>query len=341
MTTATYTALTAEQRKFYEMNMLKRAVPPFVHLYFGQEGSVFPVTSLPENKGHQVQWNKLASLTATTTALTEGSVPDPEDISITSVTGTVSEYGAYVKYTRTLAQFGIHKVAAEASDALGEQAGDSLDLITRAALVAETSNVQFANSRADTDSITATDYLTFTEIMKAVTTLKSNKAQGPMNGKFVCLLHPNAVYDLFSDTTFQSVLNYSQDRGANNPWSQGYIGEAFGVVFYETPNAYHADNAAGTPVDVYSTIILGKGAYGVGGLAAYMPKIVKEQNGNAAQNHTFEKVSPIKLIHKPFGSAGSADPFDSFATIAWYTTFVPKVLDANFYVRIEHATRLG
>jgi N4-gp56 family major capsid protein len=332
--TATYAVLDVEQRVFYELNMLERAVPNFLHLWFGMEGSVFPVTILPENKGHQIQWNKLSAFTAVTTALTEGVTPDPQDITITSTTGTVAEYGAYVRYTRSLAQMGIHKVAAEASDALGEQAGDSLDLITRAAVIAS-GTAQYANGRAAEADLVGGDNLTFTEIMQAVTTLKAAKAAPVMGAKYCALLHPNSVYDMYVDPVFQAVLSYAQERGAGNPFIRGYIGEAFGVEFYETPNGYSVTNGT---VTVYYTHVLGRGAFGIGGLGAYMPQVIREQKEKS--NHTYETVRPLRLIDKPFGSTGTADPFDRLASIAWFTTFVAKVLDANFYVRILHDINL-
>lgn len=89
----TYGALTTEQRVFYELNLLKRAIPNFLHIWFGLEGSVWPVSTLPLNSGHQIQWNKLAGFTAVTTPLTEGITPEPQDITVTTVTGTVREYG--------------------------------------------------------------------------------------------------------------------------------------------------------------------------------------------------------------------------------------------------------
>jgi N4-gp56 family major capsid protein len=332
--TATYGTLTTEQRLFYEMELLQRAIPKFLHLWFGLEGSVWPVTTLPTNQGHQIQWNKLAAFSAVTTPLTEGVTPEPLDITVSTVTGTVREYGAYIRYTKNLAEYGIHKVAAEASEALGEQAGDSLDKIIRAVLVAETGNVQYANGRASTATIVAGDYLTFTEIMKGVTTLKTNNARPPMGEKFPAIIHPKSVYDLYSDAVFQAVLSYAKDRGDSNPYFTGYLGTAFGVDFYESSNAY---NVAST-VQVYSTMILGKGGFGVGGLAAYMPQVIREeQNGTG---HTFETVQPLRLIDKPFGATGVADPFDRFASMAWYTTFVTVVLDSNFFVRIEHDTAL-
>jgi N4-gp56 family major capsid protein len=171
--------------------------------------------------------------------------------------------------------------------------------------------------------------------MKAVTTLKTNKAVGPMNGRFVALIHPKTAYDLFSDPVFQAVLSYARERGDNNPFITGFIGTAFGIDFFETPNGYSAANSQ--PIDVFSSMIFGKGSFGIGGLAAFMPAMMKETEQS---NHTFDQVRPLRLIDKPFGSTGVADPFDRLASIAWYTTYVTKVLDATFYVRVEHDVAL-
>jgi hypothetical protein len=93
MAQVSYDGLSAEQRLMYEKVMLARAVPPFTHLFFGQQG-IHPQTTLPLHEGHQIQWRKLAALTAVTTALADGITPEAEDITITSTTGTVFEYGA-------------------------------------------------------------------------------------------------------------------------------------------------------------------------------------------------------------------------------------------------------
>ena len=46
-----------------------------------------------EHKGHQVQFRKMAAFSAVTTALDEGVTPESQNISITSTTATVYEYG--------------------------------------------------------------------------------------------------------------------------------------------------------------------------------------------------------------------------------------------------------
>lgn len=336
MATTTYDALSAEQRTFYELEMLPRAVPPFSFLHHGQTG-ISPVTQIPENKGDIINWRLLAPFTVVSSALTEGVTPNEHDISISSITAEVEEYGAFVRYTRKLAAMGIDKVAAEAGDALGEQAGDSLDQLVRDVVIAGTT-VQYASTASSRATVAAAMKLTAAELLEALATLKTNKAQPSSGGKYVVLLHPYAEYDLYQDSVMQNVLYYSKERGESNPWTTGFIGEAFGMEFWSTPNAKIWVDAGATNADVLATLVVGKGAFGIGGLGAYMPQAVK---GLREGNNTFAQVRPLRLIQKPFGSAGSEDPLEQRATIAWYTTFVSKILTQNFMVRIEHAATLS
>jgi len=162
--------ISVEGRTFYELKLLRVATPNFLHIWFGQQGAIFPVTILPENTGSVIQWNKPSAFTAVTTALTENVTPAGEDLTIATTEATVDAYGAYLKYTRKMAEFGIHRVAAIATDLLGRQAGDSLDLITRAVLVAG-GTAQFVNGRANRAALVAGDYISAAEVMEAVATL--------------------------------------------------------------------------------------------------------------------------------------------------------------------------
>jgi N4-gp56 family major capsid protein len=335
---ARYSTLTAEQRTFYEMEMLMRAVGAFTHLSMAQMG-IAPATQVPENSGDTINWRRMSSLAAVTTPLTEGITPEPHDISITSVTATVQEYGAYVYYTRKLALMGIDRVAAEAADALGEQAGDSLDQLVRDVIVAGTT-VQYAGTATQRSAVS--EKLTAAEILEAVATLKANKALPVADGKYYVIIHPYTEYDIMSDSTFKDLFYYVKERGDENPLVTGYIGDALGCRFFVSPNAkYWVDAGAGNK-DVYATMVIGKGAFGIGGLAGYMPAAVRELTTNSAESaNTGAKVRPLRLIQKDFGSAGTSDPLNQRATIAWYTTFTTARLLEWAMVRIEHTTTLG
>lgn len=91
--TATIGVLTNEDKTLYELAMLPRAIPPYSYLWVGQQAWNVNI-NLPENDGSTVQWNKLNALTVVSDALTEGITPEGLDVSITSDTGTVSEYGS-------------------------------------------------------------------------------------------------------------------------------------------------------------------------------------------------------------------------------------------------------
>jgi len=68
-------------------------------------------------------------------------------------------------------------------------------------------------------------------------------------------------------------------------------------------------------IDVHATMILAADFYGITRIS-----------GEAMKN-----------IIKPLGSAGTADPLDQRSTSGWKATFVAKILNENFAVRIEHA----
>jgi N4-gp56 family major capsid protein len=104
--TQTLGQMTVENKTFYELKMLKVATGPFLHSWFAQEGGVFPVFSLPENEGDVIQWSKPAALSNVTDPLTEAVTPEPLDMTITVLSTTVYEYGAYIRYSRKLSQMG-------------------------------------------------------------------------------------------------------------------------------------------------------------------------------------------------------------------------------------------
>jgi len=334
----TYGALTYEQRSFYESVMLQRAKPALTYFALAQKGYSVAV---PEHQGMTIDWRLMAALPVVTDSLTEGQVPDPHDVSISQVTATVAAYGAYVRYTREAAMAGIDNLAAATSEALGEQSGDSLDQLTRDVLVAG-SVVQYASSATQRDQVTAAMDMTAAEIWEAVTTLKVAKAQPLEDGLFVGIVHPYTVYDMFTDSTIQNLMFYSKDRGERNPLTRGYIGDCLGVRWYETANAKVWASAGSGSANVYGTLILGKNAFGIGGLAGFMPGNVPTPSSQVQGDaNTLKEVRPLRLISKDFGSAGADDPLEQKASLAWYTTYVTKILRNPFMVRIEHGCTKG
>lgn len=304
-TTATAT-LAPTIQTYYDKKLLERLLPNFIHFQLGQKRPI------PRNGGKTIDFRKFASLAAATTPLTEGVTPTGSSITITNITATVAQYGNYVEVSDVLDMVAIDPVLDEMADVLGEQAADTLDQITRDAIVTQGTNIQYAAGRVSNATITSADKLTVTEIRKAIRTLKNNKAKPLADGTYVAIVAPNSTFDLQSDPDW---VNASEYAGSTQIFN-GETGKLYGVRFIETPNAKVFTGAGASSVDVYSTIVVGRDAFGV----------IDVAGSGAVQN-----------IIKPHGSAGTADPLNQRATTGWKAMFTVKVLHQEAMVQIRHA----
>ena len=307
----TTSGLSPSMQSYYDRKMLEHAKTQFVFANYAQNRSI------PKNNGKTVQFRRWTLFTAdpTTQTLTEGTTPTAQNLAMSAITATVKQYGAYVEVSDLLDLTAIDNVISDSSELLGEQLGNVLDMIVRDAMSA-TTNIQYAGGKTTDNDITATQKLTVEEIRKAVRTLKKNKARKftRKGGKphYICIVDPDAVYDLQSDSLWQDVSKYSNAEQIYD----GELGKMFGVVFIETTNAKIVENAASPKYGVHQTFVFGADSYGVVDVA-----------GQGA----------IKAIVKPHGSSGTADPLDQRATVgAKVTAFAACVLNSDWLVSIHH-----
>ena len=231
-TTNTAATTTYVNKTFYDKTLLENAKARLVYQQFGQKRPI------PRNSGKTVEFRKWTLFTpsSTTQALTEGVTPSSQALGQTKVEATVSQYGAFVEISDMLEMTAFDPVINDSGELLGEQLGVVVDNVTRDAMIADASD-QFANDSTSAKAVAGTSYLTVAEIRKAVRTLKKNKARMFTGGKkphFICIVDPDAVYDLQSDALWQDVSKYSN---AEQLYS-GEIGRLFGVVFVETSEGY-------------------------------------------------------------------------------------------------------
>lgn len=214
---------------YYDRKLIKNAKPRLVHQRFGQKRQV------PKNGGKSVNFRKFEIFPAATTPISEGVTPDGRALDITSVTADLKQYGDYVAGSDLLDLTAIDQVLDETFELLGDQAGLTLDHITRD-IIHQGSSVQYANSKAMRSQLTSEDVLTSDEIKKAVRTLKRNKAKPFIrNGRpyYVAIIDQDSAYDLMCDEQWQKVAEYQNAEKIED----GEIGKLFGVVFIETPEA--------------------------------------------------------------------------------------------------------
>ena len=292
-TTGTGT-LSDEMKVYYSDYLIDNAVPKLVHDQFGQKHPI------PKNGGKTIEFRKYSPLPKLLTPLTEGVTPDGQSLTVTTLEATVAQYGGYITLSDVLLLTAIDNNMVQATKLLGNQAGATLDTITREVLNGGT-NVVYAGGVASRSALTEESKLTVDDIKKAVRALKNQNAE-KIDNAFVGIIHPDVAYDLTNDPTWQAVKDYDP-----KDWYEGEIGKIAGVRFVETTEAKIFDGG------VYSTLILGENAYGV-----------TEVEGGGLQH-----------IVKQLGSAGTSDALDQRATVGWKATKVAERLVEQFMVRVE------
>lgn len=298
-------SLSAEMKTFYDKNLLRYTKPHLVHDQFGQ------TRNIPKNGGKRIEFRRFEQLPKALTPLTEGVTPEGQTMTVTKQEAEVKQYGGFVSLSDQISMTAIDNVVVEATTAIGNQAGSTLDTISREALNAGT-NVQYAEGQVSSRAeLTADMKLTVKAIKMAVRALKvQNTAK--INGHYVAIIHPDCSYDITDDPRFIEVVKYKNPERI----FEGEIGTLEGVRFVETTEAKKFTNAGKDGIDVYSTLLLGENAYAT----------TKIEGGG------------LETIVKPLGSGGTADPLNQRSTVGWKAMKVTEILSQQYMIRIETAS---
>lgn len=315
-----YTAaedLTPEMKTFYDKALIRMAEPMLVHDQFGQKRPI------PAGNGKTIEFRKFASLPKISEALTEGITPDGQKYSVSAITATVAQYGAYIATTDMLNLTAFDNTMAEITKMLASQAARTSDTLTRDVLCAGT-NVMWSDAdNGGNDARTklqAEDVLTVGDIKKARRLLQRNNAP-TISGCYVAIIHPDTEYDLMQDSEWQEASKYAGSTQIFN----GEIGKLYNVRFVVSTEAKIWKDSTCPVISgsdyrpVYATLVLGENAFGVTSI----------NNGG------------IQTIVKQLGSGGTADPLDQRSTVGWKLNKVAKILVPEYLVRIEHVTSFG
>ena len=310
--------LTAEMKTFYEKVLLENAKPNLVHQQFGKK------VPIPRNSGKTVEFRKYKTLPKALTPLTEGVTPQGDKLSVSTVVATCEQYGNYVMMTDQLDLYAIDNNMAEATELIADNAGATLDTVTRNELHTGT-NVLFAEnatthvtpvSRAD---LTSANKFTPRVAAKAAAIMKKNNVP-TYDGFYVCIIHPYVEFDLITNPEWVGVQEYT-DSNVKKIF-EGEIGRLYKIRFVVSSEAKVYKSTGGetdTDMDIatYGCLVIGKGAYGV-----------VDVEGGA-----------LEIIAKQKGSAGSEDPLNQRATVGWKITgYTAKILQEERLLRVECAS---
>lgn len=237
-------------------------------LYYDQFADVQATNAT--NPGASVKFTIFNDMAAVTSALAETEDVTPVAMSDSQVTVTLAEYGNATVTTAKLRASSFLPVDPVAANAVGFNAGLSIDTICRNVLQAG-DNVIYATGGATAETsrtgIDADDTLTAKDIRRAVAQLRAANVP-TINGDYVGFIHPDVSYDLrgISDASgWRDAYKYTNAM----PIYNGEIGKFEAVRFIESPRAplfADASNGSGSTgtIDVYGTLVMGAQALAKG-----------------------------------------------------------------------------
>ena len=257
--------------------------------------------SLPRNYGDTINWRRYVKLSPTAVPLTEGITPEGKEISGSSITAVIAQYGDVMYLSDLVELEQLDDVKREYAIELGYLAKETLDLIVRNVLVAEGSAF-FAASRAGLGTLASGDVPKVDDFRKITIAMKKAFLGGnrKAGGKYVALVSPEVMFDLFDDERMQDYMDFGN---SNAPFNDGMTVDFFGIRFVEVLNAPTAQNDA---VTAHDAIIIGEEAYAITKLEG----------------------AGLSIITKGLGSAGVEDPLNQRQSMGWKINgFGVKVLN--------------
>jgi N4-gp56 family major capsid protein len=315
-----------EAQIYYVLDLIKRLLP-YLPLWEDAQKVRIPdrAGGFTPSTGN-IQFRKFNSLAVNTTALQEGLPPDGLNLSTSTVSVTLAQYGDWIKISDVLASASIDDIMQEARDLLAENAGRKLhNIIMNAITSSDTTQIVYGGSATAAGQLTAADVMTSATIKKAVRWLRTNNVPPYPDGYYRGILHPYQAYDLMSDSLWQDVARYNGGSGANGGIDliAGEIGKMHGVRFRESTEVL-VDTAGASSANTYSSFVYGPQAFGVFDLKSQAVANIDNETGMGMNIH----------VH-PINDPTKDDPLGQFGFVSWKASFAAKVIDALRIVRIR------
>jgi N4-gp56 family major capsid protein len=233
--TTASSGLSVGMQTAYDKIMLKYSVPNLVHA----QGAV--QKNIPANSGKVAQWRRFTPLAVITTPLSEGVIPDGQNVVEEQVLATVYQHGGYITKTDLFDLTHMDSRLAGLVKLMANQGSRSQDAIIRD-VMATTTTTQYANSRTSIYTLRTTDKLDIDEIRKMVRTLKKNLAPTFKSGGqsyYLAIVGPDTAYDIMDDAKWLDPAKYKDTMKIYN----GELGKMYGVRFLETTEGKKYENS--------------------------------------------------------------------------------------------------
>lgn len=293
----------------YQRVLLEPAYPQYIHTRYAERFSI------ARKSGNTMKFRRYNRYSAATTPITEGITPNGHKQSKVDLLAEVSQFGDFATITDVVDLTVEDASIVKETELQADQMRNTEDQLTRDVLATSASSTTCSNGSA-----TATD-LNETDIKAVRQTLRGNDVQfitqllkpvagqgtSPIRPSFIAYADTDLEDDLESVPGFKAIANYPS-QGDVDMAEWGYC---HNVRWLTSTQGYVS---SGT----YSIPIIGKNAYGVIDLGG----------GNA------------KSIVKGFGSAGTSDPLNQRATVAWKMWQVARLLN-DLFIHVLKCTNMS
>lgn len=300
--------LTPPMQIYYDRVFLERAKLE-LRFDFGAD-----TKQIPMNSGKQVNFTRFTPLALVTTALSEATNPTAVDMSATTVSAVLADYGNYTTVGSLYSMTSIEIGLAEHVSVHGQNAGESIDNLIRAELQTNGTGLTVSTATFLT-TVHTTDTLTGLEIRRVVKTLKLNKAPKFPGGLYRAVITPYAAMDLMGNSEWLDAHRYT----TSDALERGVVGKLAGVEFVESnnPNSYTASAGFSTALNnvagLVVTTFFGAHGYGVINLGS---------------------ITAPKVYVKNPGANSTDNPLDMFSTVGWKMPFAVKVLNQTWVIAL-------
>ncbi|KKL23933.1 hypothetical protein LCGC14_2420410, partial [marine sediment metagenome] len=254
-------------------------------------------------------------------------------------TATVSKYGQVISLNEEVDLTNFNGQTAKLIEILGISAGRSVNRLQRNVLEDNVTLIYASGGSADGD---VTDPISLNLIREAQAVLETNSAlkdrpmttgdsahaTSPIGMAFAGICHTHVKEDIRDIPGFIPVEKYAgQTQLYTNEF--GMVGDVRWVSSEEASidtdsggnPGQTVRSTSGTSADLYTSIVLGKGAHGSVGLGVEHTKEVYLAG---------DPIPAIMLISKDRSSGGSLDPLEELSTVSWKGWHAGTMLNTTF-----------
>lgn len=303
---------------------LRRQFIPFLRVKLRFADYTTPGSQPKGGGSKQLRWLLFNKITQDETGgLTEGSASDGEvtTLSVTTISTTVAEYGAWVKISSLADLAHTPETREQYAKGLAEHGARTLDTLLRNVADDTTTFLVSGETATGTGTLAATETATAQDIAVLAGRFNQNDAEPvPGVGMYVCIVHSEVAQDIVTDVTtgrlsWSEVNKHVPGLDGQKKIIEGVEGAIYGCMVVRSNNI--TTTVLTNTITAYKNIALADYAVGRASFDAMTPRGARNgQKGPA-------------LIPKMSGPQDTSNPLSMFSTLGWKLNSGQALLDSN------------